>query len=121
MIYSKIQESLPLLLSVQYTHTQHAVYDYSQLPRPCYNFVFMLEGEGRIQANGEEFHIKKGDILLHGHTHVPKREETDACVYLNPGSVSIPKENSVHGYMTLTENIFEWKSLDGEVYNRYEA
>ena len=64
--------------------------------------------------------IKKGDILLHGHTHVPKCEKTDACVYLNPGSVSIPKENSAHGYMTLDENVFEWKNLDGEVYNRYE-
>ena len=64
--------------------------------------------------------IKKGDILLHGHTHVPKCEKTDACVYLNPGSVSIPKESSAHGYMTLDENVFEWKNLDGEVYNRYE-
>ena len=64
--------------------------------------------------------IKKGDILLHGHTHVPKCEKTDVCVYLNPGSVSIPKENSAHGYMTLDENVFEWKNLDGEVYNRYE-
>ena len=79
MIYSKIQESLSLLLSVQYTHTQHAVYDYSQQPRPCYNFVFMLEGEGRIQANGEEFQIKKGDILF-----IPKNTTYKSTWLPNP-------------------------------------
>ena len=41
--------------------------------------------------------LKKGDILLHGHTHVPVCRETDHYVYLNPGSVSIPKEGSWHG------------------------
>ena len=35
--------------------------------------------------------LKKGDILLHGHTHVPVSEEFDGRIYLNPGSVSIPK------------------------------
>lgn len=45
--------------------------------------------------------MKKGDILLHGHTHVPKCVEHEDYTYMNPGSVSIPKENSHHGYMTL--------------------
>ena len=36
--------------------------------------------------------IKKGDILLHGHTHVPKCVEHEDYTYMNPGSVSIPKE-----------------------------
>ena len=32
--------------------------------------------------------LKKGDILLHGHTHVPVCKETEDYIYLNPGSVS---------------------------------
>ncbi len=63
--------------------------------------------------------ISKGDILLHGHTHVPKCEETDTCIYMNPGSVSIPKEDSPHGYMTLCDNTFLWKNFDGEIYMQY--
>ena len=59
--------------------------------------------------------LKKGDILLHGHTHVPVCRETDHYVYLNPGSVSIPKEGSWHGYMILEEGLFTWKDLDGTV------
>ena len=61
--------------------------------------------------------LKAGDILLHGHTHVPVcRKHEEGYTYLNPGSVSIPKENSAHGYMTLESGVFEWKDLDGTVY-----
>lgn len=59
--------------------------------------------------------LKKGDILLHGHTHVPACKETEEYIYLNPGSVSIPKEGSWHGYMTLKSGFFTWKDLEGTV------
>ena len=63
----------------------------------------------------------RGDILLHGHTHVPKCTQHEDYVYLNPGSVSIPKENSPHGYMMLCNGIFVWKTLSGEEYDRYSV
>lgn len=59
--------------------------------------------------------LGKGDILLHGHTHVPVCREHDDYVYINPGSVSIPKEDSWHGYMLLEDGCFIWKDLDGTV------
>ena len=40
--------------------------------------------------------LSKGDILLHGHTHVPVIKDQGDYTYINPGSVSIPKENSAH-------------------------
>ncbi len=62
----------------------------------------------------------RGDILLHGHTHVPACEPFgEDNLYCNPGSVSIPKENSPHGYMTLQDNTFLWKTLEGDVYKDY--
>lgn len=59
--------------------------------------------------------LQKGDILLCGHTHVPKCNKHENFVYMNPGSVSIPKEGSHHGYMVLEKGEFLWKNLDGEV------
>lgn len=60
----------------------------------------------------------RGDILLHGHTHIPAWEEFgENNLYLNPGSVSIPKENSTHGYMLLENEEFIWETLDGEEYH----
>ncbi len=63
--------------------------------------------------------LKKGDILLHGHTHVPKCVEHDNYTYCNPGSVSIPKEDSWHGYMIFCDNEFIWKDFDGNEKMRY--
>lgn len=64
--------------------------------------------------------LKKGDILLHGHTHVPKCTEYENYTYINPGSVSIPKEESAHSYMILENGTFIWKNLDGEAYQTYK-
>lgn len=61
-----------------------------------------------------------GDILLHGHTHIPVCNVHESYICMNPGSVSIPKENSPHSYMTLTDGLFEWKTLEGEVYKTYQ-
>lgn len=59
------------------------------------------------------------DILLHGHTHVPAWEDFgQGNLYLNPGSVSIPKENSPRGYLLLTDQEALWKDLAGQVYHR---
>ena len=60
-----------------------------------------------------------GDILLHGHTHIPKCTEHPDYICMNPGSVSIPKAGSWHGYMTLSDGVFVWKDLDGAVMQRF--
>ena len=65
--------------------------------------------------------LQPGDILLYGHTHVPICHEGAACVCMNPGSVSIPKENSWHGYMTLENGCFLWKDFDGQEHLRWQA
>ncbi len=63
--------------------------------------------------------MASGTILLHGHTHVPACTDHGSYLYLNPGSVSIPKENSRHSYMTLEGGLFQWKDLGGTVYQTY--
>ena len=63
--------------------------------------------------------IRQNDILLHGHTHIPAWEQFGRNnLYLNPGSVSIPKEDSPHSYMILEDHTFIWKDLDGNEYHR---
>lgn len=62
--------------------------------------------------------MQPGDILLHGHTHVPAWESMESGnMYFNPGSVSLPKEGSKQGYMILTEEEALWKDLTGTVYH----
>ena len=85
-------------------------------------------GDRRVYVtHGHKFNMSNlpnlmtGDILLHGHTHIPAWQQFDSDNwYLNPGSVSIPKQGSEHSYMTLEDGLFIWKNLQGEEYNRLE-
>ena len=89
------------------------------------DYAVLPAGERLVYAtHGHRFNTKtppplrKGDVLLHGHTHIPAWEPFgDGNMYLNPGSVSIPKQDSAHGYMTLENGTFTWKTLSGEPYH----
>ena len=57
--------------------------------------------------------LQPGDILLHGHTHIPADEPWGRDNrYWNPGSVSLPKAGSAHGYMVLEKDRPLWKALE---------
>ena len=77
-----------------------------------------LEGAMLFATHGHVYNGKNlppltdGEILLHGHTHVPAWNREGSCPVFNPGSVSIPKENSPHSYMTLEKGLFQWKELE---------
>ncbi len=60
--------------------------------------------------------LAPGDLLLCGHTHIPKflafgKEN----VYLNPGSVSMPKEGNPCTYLVYENRTFTLKTLDGNL------
>ena len=59
--------------------------------------------------------LEEGDVVVSGHTHVPVDYIKDGIRYINPGSVSIPKEDSWHGYILLDNGEFTWKSFGGEI------
>lgn len=59
----------------------------------------------------------EGDVYLTGHTHVPLCEKGNGYLHLNPGSVSLPKENSPRGYILYENGKFTFKTLEGKVYN----
>lgn len=101
--------------------------DQMLLDFPIHAEYCLLElGQRLIFAtHGHRFHLAAppplhpGDILLHGHTHIPACETEGKFIYLNPGSVSIPKADSWHGYMTLEHGTFVWKDLAGNEKMRY--
>ena len=75
---------------------------------------------GHVINKAHPLAFARGDILLHGHTHIPACEDCGDFMYLNPGSVSIPKEQSAHSYMTYEDGVFYWKDLlSGESYMEY--
>ena len=88
--------------------------------------VFMLDGRliymthGHVYGEDNPPPLKDGDILLCGHTHIPVLRRHEGFTYVNPGSVSIPKNDSAHSYCTLEDGWIEWKDLarDRAVWDR---
>ena len=86
--------------------------------------ILSLDGLVVYATHGHKFDrtapppMKKGEILLTGHTHIPAAEKFgDENFYINPGSVSIPKENSEKSYILYENREFVFYSLDGAVYD----
>ena len=82
------------------------------------------DGVRMLLTHGHKFNtsslppLRKGDVLLHGHTHVATAQAFgDGNLYLNPGSPSIPKENTPKGYIVYENSTFSFVDLKGEIWN----
>ena len=84
--------------------------------------ILSLDGLTVYATHGHKFNTKtppplaRGDILIHGHTHVIRREKfgnENTC--LNPGSVTLPKENCPRSYMVYEDKKFVCYNIDGNI------
>ena len=79
--------------------------------------LICADGATIFATHGHNFNCEhlpplcKGDILLHGHTHVPVIKDMGDYTYINPGSVSIPKEDSDHSYLIFENGKFTFGKL----------
>ena len=73
--------------------------------------ITIFATHGHVYNNNNLPPLIKGDILLHGHTHIPVIEKHNNYTYINPGSVSIPKNGSDHSYLIMENGKFEFFAL----------
>ena len=57
--------------------------------------------------------LARGAALLYGHTHVKEIASRDGVLFVNPGSVSLPKDGS-NSYAIYENGTFELRELVGE-------
>ncbi len=95
--------------------------DQMVLPFPCLSEYALISADGvniyLSHGHREVPPLMEGDVYITGHTHVPLIEKTD-CLHLNPGSVSLPKENSERGYIVYENRTFTFKTLEGKEYKQ---
>ena len=56
--------------------------------------------------------VGKGSVFISGHTHVTRDYEKDGVRFMNPGSPSIPKENSRPSYIIIEDGQARLKEFD---------
>ena len=83
--------------------------------------LFVIDGLTIYATHGHIYNkdhlppMQKGDILLHGHTHILTAEQFDHITVLNPGSVSIPKGGNPNTYALLENKVFKIMDFDGNL------
>ena len=95
------------------------VLDFPIMADYCY---LSLDGLEILATHGHKYNLealpplRKGEILLHGHTHVLKCEMfgNDNC-YLNPGSPTYPKEGNPPSYMIYENRCFRINTIPGDL------
>ncbi len=63
--------------------------------------------------------LEAGDLLIHGHTHLPAAQKQGDIIYLNPGSCALPKGGNPPSYMVMRDGKFAIKTLGGEAMLEY--
>ncbi len=80
------------------------------------DYAVLYDGERRITlSHGHRAvpPLHEGDVYITGHTHVPLNTiEKEGYLHLNPGSVSLPKEDSKRGYILYENGEFLFKTLE---------
>ena len=91
--------------------------------------ILPLAGQGGLVVthghhDPASYFLKAEDVLLTGHTHVLKAVkkplDQGGYTYLNPGSISLPKEENPRTYAMLEGRTFTVKTMDGGTLLSYD-
>lgn len=92
------------------------VADYALL---CVDDITMFLTHGHLFDENNLPPVKSGDVIISGHTHVPRAVKNGEIVFLNPGSAALPKENFEKSYMIYNDKTFVIKDFDGKTIFEY--
>lgn len=88
---------------------------------------FKFENNIQITIDGVEFFFSHGhvynsdnvpptgDVVVYGHFHTGFIKEEYGVVFVNPGSISLPKNNTAHSYLIIENGEIVLKDVDGNV------
>ena len=84
------------------------------------NLLLDINGKKVFCTHGQNYNIdnlpdEKIDIMLYGHFHTGFIKEKDGVIFANPGSLSLPKDNTENSYLIIDENKMKLKNIDGKV------
>lgn len=70
---------------------------------------------GHVYNEGNMPKLSKGDVFAFGHIHLPVAEKKGDYYFINPGSITLPKENNPNSYGVLENDLFQIKDFGGNL------
>ena len=61
------------------------------------------------------------DVFIQGHSHVPRMDKVDNKLYLNPGSITLPRGGSDKTYILYEDGMFFLKTLDNKILKKFKG
>lgn len=77
------------------------------------NNVYITHGHRYNRKNC--FFLNAGDILIQGHSHIAWMYEENNNYFINPGSISLPRDHSGGSYIIYDDNKFYLYDLNGNL------
>ncbi|GAK82934.1 phosphodiesterase YfcE [Vibrio ponticus] len=84
-----------------------------------YAWVMLPNGQRLFLTHGHLYNsekrpaLREGDVIVHGHTHIPLAERNGAQFIFNPGSITFPRNGFVASYGLYADNTIKVMSFDG--------
>lgn len=93
----------------------------------CNNLALIcVDGLDIYLTHGNEYNLEKNrkfnrkGILVYGHEHIPYIKKEKDMVYINVGSISIPKENNNPTYMMYENRKFTIYDIEENIFDSIE-
>ena len=81
-----------------------------------------MNGKKVFISHGHKFNKEKlppigidFDIMFYGHFHIGFIEKENGIIFANPGSISLPRNNSEHSYIIFNDNEIILKDVNGKI------
>lgn len=70
---------------------------------------------GHIYNSNNRPTLRSGDVIAHGHTHIPVAQWQQQQIIFNPGSVTFPRDGFAASYGLLDQGRLQVITFDGDV------
>lgn len=87
--------------------------DYAWVMLPTGQRLFLTHGH--LYNSDKRPPLKQGDVLAHGHTHIPVAEWQGEQIIFNPGSITFPRNEFAASFGLLEDNRLSVQTFDGDV------
>ena len=86
------------------------------------NIELNINGVDFFFSHGHKFNIGNvppvGKVIIYGHFHIGFIKELNGLIFANPGSISLPKQDTEHSYLIIDDKNLILKSVDGNVIDK---
>lgn len=88
--------------------------------------LICIDGLDIYLTHGNEYNLEKNrkfnrkGILVYGHEHIPYIKKEKDMIYINVGSISLPKENNKPTYMIYENRKFTIYDIEGNIFDSVE-